>query len=260
MNQVCATGESTVGVLIIGDEILSGRRTDQHLAAVITRLAPRGCPPGWVQIIGDDAPRIVRVLRESRALGDIVFCFGGIGATPDDLTRAAAAEAFDRPLQRHPEAVHLIETEFGTQAHPHRILMADLPYGAGLIPNPVNRVPGFYLDQHFFMPGFPSMAHPMLDWIMTGPLAALDQRDYREQSLWVLDVSESTLIGLMSELCQNYPELKLFSLPTRLGVRSVIELGFKGAALRVAEVMSLLPVRLDALGIRHQLERPDAES
>jgi molybdopterin-biosynthesis enzyme MoeA-like protein len=260
MTEPRSTGAPTIGVLIIGDEILSGRRTDQHLATVIAKLAPRGRLPGWVQIIGDDVPRIERVLRESRARGDIVFCFGGIGATPDDLTRAAAAEAFDRPLQRHPEAVQLIETEFGALAHPNRILMADLPYGAGLIPNPVNRVPGFYLDQHYFMPGFPTMAHPMLDWILTGPLAALDQHDYREQSLWVLDVPESTLIGLMNELCQNYPDLKLFSLPTRLGVRPVIELGFKGAALRVAEVMSLLSVRLDALGIRHQLGRPDAES
>lgn len=260
MTEPLSAGAPTIGVLIIGDEILSGRRTDQHLAAVISKLAPRGRLPGWVQIIGDDAPRIERVLRESRALGDIVFCFGGIGATPDDLTRAAAAEAFDQPLQRHPEAVQLIETEFGAQAHPNRILMADLPYGAGLIPNPVNRVPGFYLDQHYFMPGFPTMAHPMLDWILTGPLAALDQHDYREQSLWVLDTSESTLIGLMNELCQNYPDLKLFSLPTRLGVRPVIEMGFKGAVLRVAEAMSLLSARLDALGIRHQLGRPDAES
>lgn len=252
--------EPTFGVIIIGDEILSGRRIDQHLAAVIARLALQGHQLSWVQIIGDDAPRIERTLRQARASGDIVFCFGGIGATPDDLTRPCAANAFDRPLQRHPELARLIEHEFGPQAYPHRILMANVPAGAELIPNPINRVAGFFLYQHFFMPGFPRMAHPMLDWILTDPLAkrlaAWGPRDYLERSLWLWDVSESALIGLMEEMCQNYPRLKLFSLPMRLGERALIELGFKGAAREVADVMGQLPGRLDALGVRYQPERP----
>lgn len=256
--------EPTFGALIIGDEILSGRRVDQHVAAVIARLAPQGHQLAWVQIIGDDAPRIERTLRQTRANGDIVFCFGGIGATPDDLTRRCAANAFDRPLQRHPELARLIEHEFGAQAHAHRILMADVPAGAELIPNPINRVAGFFLHQHFFMPGFPSMAHPMLDWVLSdllanplaNPLGAWGPRDYQEQSLWLWDVSESALIGLMEEMCQNYPRLKLFSLPMRLGERALIELGFKGAARGVADVMAQLPGRLDALGVRYQPERP----
>lgn len=258
MNALSSRDDVTVGVLIIGDEILSGRRTDRHLSAVIARLGPLGYLPGWVQIVGDDASRIERILRASRAAGEIVFCFGGIGATPDDLTRQSAAAAFDRPVVRHPEAFRLIEAEFGDQAYPHRVRMAELPEGAELIPNPVNRVPGFYLDRHFFMPGFPNMAHPMLDWVLAGPLATLTVRDYQEQAVWVLDVAESALIEVMNELCQNYPALKLFSLPTREGGRPLIELGLKGEACGVAQAMNQLRHRLDALGVCHQETRPTA--
>lgn len=255
-----ASGDVTIGVLIIGDEILSGRRSDQHLPAVIARLAPLGILPGWVQMIGDDAPRIEAVLRASREADEIVFCFGGIGATPDDLTRACAAAAFDRPLVTHPEALRLIEAEFGERAYPHRVRMAELPAEADLIPNPVNRVAGFSLAGHFFMPGFPNMAHPMLDWVLAGPLAHLERRDYLEQSLWAVDVAESALIEVMDELCQNYPGLKLFSLPGRVDGRLLIELGLKGAATPVVQAMSQLRRRLDALGVRYQETRPIAGS
>lgn len=260
MNAASVDQRTTIGVLIIGDEILSGRRTDLHLPAVIARLALRGRLPTWVQMIGDDAPRIERTLRQSRANNEIVFCFGGIGATPDDLTRACAAAAFDRPMVRHPEALRLIEYEFGAQAYPHRARMAELPAGAELIPNPVNRVPGFFLDQHFFMPGFPTMAHPMMDWVLAGPLMALGRLDYCEQAVWILDVAESNLIETMDELCQNYPMLKLFSLPTRVRGRAMIELGVKGNASDVSRAMSALRCRLDALGVHYQETRPPAVS
>ena len=87
--------------------------------------------------------------------GDLVFCFGGIGATPDDHTRQCAAQAADIPMLRHPDAVREIEAQFGPEAYPRRILMADLPAGSTIIPNPVNRVPGFSLRHHHFLPGFP---------------------------------------------------------------------------------------------------------
>ena len=185
-----------IGVLIIGDEILSGRRKDTHLAAVIERLALRGRQPSWAQMIGDDADRIEQTLRDSRQEGSIVFCFGGIGATPDDLTRASAARAFDRPLTRHPEAERRIIAQFGEAAFPHRVHMADFPDQVDLIPNPINNVAGFYLENHFFMPGFPQMAHPMLDWILANPLQSLGTLDYREQSLWTIGASENDLLQI----------------------------------------------------------------
>ena len=252
-------GTAPIGVLIIGDEILSGRRKDTHLAAVIERLAPRGRQPGWAQMIGDDNDRIEHALRDSRQAGSIVFCFGGIGATPDDLTRAAAARAFDRPLTRHPEAERRIIAQFGEAAFPHRVHMADFPDQVDLIPNPVNNVAGFYLENHFFMPGFPQMAHPMLDWILANPLQSLGTLDYREQSLWTIGASENDLLPVMTGLCAEFPDLKLFSLPIGQGERRLIELGFKGGSTRVAEAMEALQNQLDALDVVHQPERPQPE-
>ena len=246
----------TLGVFLIGDEILSGRRHDVHLAAVIARLAPRGLTLSWVQMLGDDAALIERQLRQSRADGATAFCFGGIGATPDDLTRAAAAAAFDLPLSRHAEAQALIEAQFGKKARPHRVLMADLPAGAALIPNPVNHVPGFYVHQHFFMPGFPQMAHPMLDWILQEPLAGLGQHNYREAALWTINASENDLLPLMEQLVADYPTLKLFSLPTRQGTLRLIELGFKGEGTRVDEAMRALATALTQQGVKFQAQRP----
>jgi molybdopterin-biosynthesis enzyme MoeA-like protein len=245
-----------IGAVIIGDEILSGRRTDTHLAAVIARLAPRGLRLNWVQMIGDDAELIEATLRQSRAAGAIAFCFGGIGATPDDLTRACAARAFDRPLVRHPEAERRIIAQFAEEAFPHRVHMADFPADVALIPNPVNNVAGFYLEQHFFMPGFPQMAHPMLDWILANPLNALGLDDYCEQAVWTLGASENDLIVLMADLCAQFPDLKLFSLPTWQGKQRLIELGFKGASAQVNQAMALLQTHLTTRQIAFQFERP----
>ena len=245
-----------IGALIIGDEILSGRRSDTHLAAVIARLAPRGLRLSWAQMIGDDPDLIEATLRRSRAAGAITLCFGGIGATPDDLTRACAARAFERPLVRHPEAERRIIAQFGEDAFPHRVFMADLPQDADLIPNPVNNVAGFYLEQHFFMPGFPQMAHPMLDWIMANPLSALGRADYCEQAVWTVGASENDLIVLMTDLCAQFPAVKLFSLPTNQNGKRLIELGFKGAHAQVDAAMALLKTHLARRQIAYELERP----
>lgn len=245
-----------IGVLIIGDEILSGRRKDTHLAAVIERLVPRGQKPDWAQMIGDDAERIERALRDSRQAGSIVFCFGGIGATPDDLTRACAARAFERPLTRHREAECRIIKQFAQGAFPYRVHMADFPDQVDLIPNPVNNVAGFYLENHFFMPGFPQMAHPMLDWILTHPLQSLGTQDYHEQAVWTIGASENDLIPMMTQLCTEFPDLKFFSLPIGQGDRRLIELGFKGEAARVTQAITSLQHQLDTRNVPHQHERP----
>jgi molybdopterin-biosynthesis enzyme MoeA-like protein len=90
------------GLIIVGDEILSGKRQDKHLAKVIELLSARGLALAWVRYVGDDRPRITAALREAFASGDIVFSCGGIGATPDDHTRQCAAAALGRPLELHP--------------------------------------------------------------------------------------------------------------------------------------------------------------
>ena len=155
------------GSIIIGDEILSGKRQDGHFRRTIASLAKRGLELKWCRIVGDAPALITETLRQTYASGDIVFCFGGIGATPDDHTRLCAAQAAGVPLIRHADAVAEIEARFGAGAYPRRILMADLPQGSRIIPNPFNRIPGFTLGHHHFLPGFPQMAWPMMDLCST---------------------------------------------------------------------------------------------
>ena len=249
------------GVLVIGDEVLSGRRQDRHVPAVIERLNARGLRLSWARMVGDDMDLMVRSLRQGREEAEAVFCFGGIGATPDDLTRAAAARAFERPLVRHPEAEALIVGQFGADAFPHRVLMADLPQGAGLIPNAYNNVPGFYLEGHYFMPGFPQMAHAMLDWVLANRFARVGDADYVERAIWVMDATESQLLDIMRTFTVDYPDLKLFSLPVLPSAdlpRRRIELGLKGARPRVDEAMRRLTEQVRVLGFEWMEGNPAA--
>lgn len=240
------TTSARFGVIIIGDEILSGKRQDAHLAKAISLLAARGLALSWAEYLGDDRAQIAATLQRTMASSDIVLCFGGIGATPDDQTRQAAAEAAGRPIARHPGAVAEIEARYGEAAYPKRVLMADFPRDVALIPNPVNRVPGFSLGRHYFMPGFPEMAWPMTEWILDTHYAHLFHlQPAAESSILVFDTGESRLLDLMEEITRQYPSLKLFSLP-RLDERRTIELGVKGEAAAVADAMQRIQEALDA--------------
>jgi molybdopterin-biosynthesis enzyme MoeA-like protein len=214
------------GLYVIGDEILSGRRRDTHVEWFRRILQDRGHALAWVQILPDSPGLLVDRFRRSMDAGERVFSCGGIGATPDDFTRDCAARAAGLPLLRHAAAAELIESRFPDSAYPHRIRMADLPEGAGLIPNPVNRVPGFSIRQHYFLPGFPDMAHPMGEWVLD-QYYPVDRLPERELSLRVHGVSENELMPLLQEMSRDWPDLKLFSLP-RMGEESFVELGFHG--------------------------------
>jgi molybdopterin-biosynthesis enzyme MoeA-like protein len=233
------------GLLVIGDEILAGKRTDSHCSHVIETLDKRGLRLAWARFAGDDRRRLVRELRITAEDVVPVFCFGGIGATPDDQTRQAAAGAFDAPLARNPEALAMIEERFGEQAYPNRVRMADLPEHAVLIPNPYNRIPGFSLYDHHFMPGFPVMAWPMLDWVLDHYYPAVHVRQ-QEVSARVINVRESDLLELMEALSARHPDARLFSLP-HLGEVNSIEIGFRGeqgaVAAALAELVSCLEQR-----------------
>lgn len=235
------------GAVIIGDEILSGRRQDKHMAQLIVLLAARGLELAWCRYLGDDAALITESLQQTFARGDVVFSFGGIGATPDDLTRQCAADAAGVPLARHPEALALILEKFGEAAYPKRVLMADFPQGAETIPNPYNRIPGFSLREHYFLPGFPQMAWPMAEWVLDTKYTHLFAPGAREaRSLVVLGAMESQLIDLMNEVLRDYPGVKVFSLPTA-GVKR-IELGVKGAPEAAAPAMARIREGIRALG------------
>lgn len=217
------------GLIIIGDEILSSKRQDRHLANLNALLKPRGLALSWVRILGDEAGLLVDTLRQTFASGDVVFCCGGIGATPDDRTRQSAAKALNLALKRHPKAVAEIENQFGEQAYPHRVLMAEFPEGSDIIPNPFNRVPGFSIQQHYFMPGFPQMTQPMMEWILDTYYADVKQMPSVEKAIRLLDGAESEWVEFMEAFEREYPSLRLFSLPhISVEGRRTIELGVEG--------------------------------
>lgn len=236
------------GIYIIGDEILSGKRQDAHLSKVIALLSARGLQLSWAHFLGDIPEQITQHLRASMARADIVFSFGGIGATPDDHTRQCAADAAGVPIARHAEAVANIVAQYGDSAHPKRVLMADFPTGCDLIPNPVNRVAGFSINEHYFVPGFPEMAHPMVEWVLETYYRHLfHSRDYLEEAIVVTEAGESDLIDLMNEMLAKYPMLKLFSLP-RTNQRRTTEVGMKGESAQVKLAMADLKAGVSALG------------
>lgn len=229
------------GALIIGDEILSGRRSDKHLAKLIELLASRGLKLGWARYAGDDRPRLIETLKQTFATGDVVFSFGGIGATPDDHTRQSAAAALALDIALHPEAEAEIRARFGGEVTPERLQMGVFPVGSEIIPNPYNRIPGFAVSGHYFVPGFPVMAWPMVEWVLDTHYAHLHHaEDYVEQAITVWDAYEGQLIDLMREVTADFPEATLFSLPTIAGEgeRRSIELGMKGPAAVVADAMA----------------------
>lgn len=228
------------GAIIIGDEILSGRRTDKHLSKLIELLTARGLKLAWVRYVGDDPARLLQMLKESFATGDPVFSFGGIGATPDDRTRQCAAAALGVDLALHADAEAAIRGRFGDETTEHRLQMGVFPVGSEIIPNPYNQIPGFSIREHYFVPGFPVMAWPMVEWVLDTVYAKYHHvEDYVEQSITVEGAYEGRLIDLMERITADYPDATLFSLPTVMGdgMPPCVELGMKGTAARVAAAM-----------------------
>ncbi|MEB4589411.1 molybdopterin-binding protein [Candidatus Thiothrix sp. Deng01] len=235
-----------VGLILIGDELLSGLRQDKHMAAIIGILQARGLQLGWVRMIGDDWELLVQTLRETLQSAEIVFSFGGIGATPDDLTRQAAAAASGRRLWRHPQAAALIENRFGEGAYPNRIRMSDLPDGCILIPNPVNQIPGFKLGNHHFVPGFPDMAWPMVEWALDTFYQPYFETSPAVEQRWLLrEVMESELIPMMEELLTTFPDVRLSSLPSTT-TRRQIDFGLKGKAAALEPAAIWFKARMQA--------------
>jgi molybdopterin-biosynthesis enzyme MoeA-like protein len=312
------------GLIVIGDEILSGKRADKHMPKVIELLAARGLSLSWCEYVGDTRERITAVLKRAFNSGDVVFSTGGIGATPDDHTRQCAAAAVGLPLVLHPEAENLIRQRMQELAiqqgtvyepeHPdniHRLNMGMFPQGAQLVPNPYNKIPGFWLgagppqassapsggsdphavgecggtersagppqassapsggsdphavgecggtkrsagppqassapsggsDPHavgerggtiFFVPGFPVMAWPMIEWVLDTHFAQFAHRAVQvEKSVIVFGAMEAALTPLMEQIEREHSAVKVFSLPSvdhpQHGRH--IELGVKG--------------------------------
>ena len=237
------------GALIIGDEILSGKRQDKHFPKIIAILKARGLDLGWSMYLPDEPSVITAVLSSTLARDDIVFCFGGIGATPDDHTRQCAAKAAGVGLALHPDAKREIEARYGAEAYPKRIEMGVFPAGSRIVPNPYNRVPGFSYARHHFFPGFPEMAWPMMEWVLDNEYPQLhNQQPPVDVAIVVKDAGESQLIDLMNACIARYPGVKLFSLPSFTPDGRRIELGVKGEANLANEALAFLQKGVGALG------------
>ena len=217
-----------IGLIIIGDEILSGKRQDKHLSKVIEMLAARGLQLAWARLVGDDRGLITQALSDAFGSRDLVFSCGGIGATPDDHTRQCAAAAMGVPLALHPQARALIQqrieetaVEKGLPFEPdrpdnlHRLNMGVFPAGVEIIPNPFNKIPGFSAGHVHFVPGFPVMAWPMIEWVLDQRYAHLQgQAASIERSVIVFGAMEASLTPLMENIEARFVGVKVFSLPS----------------------------------------------
>jgi len=237
------------GAIIIGDEIMSGKRQDKHMAAVISTLGERGLELAWCQYLADTPDLITATLKRTLAGGDVVFSFGGIGATPDDHTRQCAADASGVGLALHPDAESEIRARFGADITPQRLRMGEFPAGSRIIPNPYNRIPGFTLGHHHFLPGFPQMAWPMMAWVLDNAYRDLHAAgSIGEGAIVVRGAGESQLIDLMNACLAQFPGLKVFSLPHMSEHDRYIELGVRGDAGQIAAAMHALRSGVSALG------------
>ncbi len=263
------------GLIIIGDEILSGKRADKHLAKAIDIFAQRGLQVAYADYVGDNPERITATLKRAFGSGDTVFSFGGIGATPDDHTRQCAARALGLDLVLHPQARDLIlermqdvANEQGIPFEPdrpdnqHRLNMGMFPVGAHIIPNPFNKIAGFYCSggphpesgcgSVFFVPGFPVMAWPMVEWVLDTHFAHCFQRDaWQERSVIVFGAMEATLTPLMESI-ENDFAVKVFSLPSvdHPTYGRHIELGVKGSPSEVLRAYPALVQGLHKVGVQ----------
>jgi len=187
----------------------------------------------------------------------VVFSFGGIGNTPDDRTRQAAAEALGVDLVLHPDAEREIRGRFGDQTNAVRLLLGTFPRGVDIIPNPFNRIPGFRVRDHYFVPGFPQMAHPMVEWALETFYSDLfDGHASVEQAFLLTGANcyESALLDLMEEIVADFPTLRLFSLPSISpnGQRRHLELGVEGEHALVDQAMSRIRLEVERRGIDWQ--------
>lgn len=256
------------GLIIVGDEILSGRRQDKHLSKIIEMMGERGLQLSWVQILSDDRALLTDAYRRSFATDDIVLSCGGIGATPDDHTRQAAAAALNLPLELHPEAREQItlrcaETaakgqgtaDMSTPENQQRLNMGFFPQGSEIIPNPYNRIPGFYIQNHSFVPGFPVMAWPMIEWTLDTRYAhLLNRKPLFEQSFIVYGLPESRVTPALESLEKQWPVVRAFSLPSvgENGGSPHIELGVKGDPDASTAALAYLRAEAERLGARFE--------
>lgn len=237
--------------VIIGTEILNNRRQDKHFEFLKKELAKYGHELFASLIIKDDESLIKSTYEMvKKDQNSVLFSFGGIGSTPDDLTRQIAAEVFtSKPLKTNEKFKKDIIERFGEEAYPHRIHMADIPVGSDLLFNPVNNMSAFSLhNRYFFVPGFPSMAHPMLEDVIAKNFS-VSQKKFRYTL--IANTSENTLNTLMH---QTPNEIELSSLPMFKDNKPMVELSLSGYDdIEIKKFFDMFRRELDLKKIEYKL-------
>ena len=204
------TKNPNIALIIIGNEILSGRTLDKNTQYVASRLNKLGIDMREVRVIPDVEETIINTVNELRRIYDYVFTTGGIGPTHDDITSAAITKAFGSKLYRHPQAYAALSAHYGeANLNPGRIKMAEVPEGSQLIDNPVSIAPGFYMENVFVMAGVPNIMQAMLENVV--PLL---RHGVQVQSKTVqVKSGESIIAAILTDLQNRYQQIDIGSYP-----------------------------------------------
>src|SRR5512134_276628 len=232
-----------VGVAILGDEVLKAEIREANLAYILPLLNEWGAEVVLCAILPDDVPVVVRHLRAYLEEADLLVLTGGIGPTPDDITRDAVAQVAGVPLVVHPEAKEQLEAYYKGRMNEYRMLMARVPQGATLIPNPVSIAPGFHIGRIVAFPGIPRLLHVMFGWVR--PLV---EGRRRSRVTLLGNVPEAAFAGIMKDAMETFPDVSVGSYPTMDGeyrVRVVFRADEMGRAARCADFFA---ARLQADG------------
>ena len=244
------------GLIVVGSEVLDGRRNDAHFDYARQLLRAHELELKYALIVPDDEVLLEAQLRWAMARREPFFCCGGIGATPDDLTRQCAARAAGVGLEFHPEGVAILERRWGKDATPARLRMVEFPAGSALVPNPFNQVPGFSIRNGYFVPGFPEMAHPMMAWVLETLYLSGEPRD--SGALVLPGAREADLSDLMEAFVAAHPDVSFSSLPRYAPGGTELHLGVSGLRRRVGPAFADLQLRLSERGLMFTVTRPPA--
>ncbi len=198
-----------VGIVVLGDEVLNAEVNEANIAFMLPLLNEWGAEVVLCAILPDHVPTVVRHLRAYLEEADLLILTGGIGPTPDDITREAVARTAGLPLVVHPDAKAALEAFYGDRMNAHRLLMAHVPEGATLIPNPLSAAPGFLVGRMAAFPGIPRLLREMFGWIRPHVAGT------RKSRVTLLSQApESRYAGIMEELQAAFPDVGIGSYPT----------------------------------------------
>ncbi|MBF0249993.1 MAG: competence/damage-inducible protein A [Alphaproteobacteria bacterium] len=200
----------TACVLVIGNEVLSGRTRDANIHHLAGELTALGIRVAECRVVPDLEDEIVAAVNHCRAKYAYVFTTGGIGSTHDDITAQSIAKAFGLPFGVHPEAERILLDHYGDRANPARMRMALMPQGASLIDNPVSRAPGFRVENVFVMAGVPVIARAMFDGVKAELKGG---KKLLARTVSVVEMSEGMLADDLARVQGEHPGVEIGSYP-----------------------------------------------